>query len=62
MELALDVAAGACVFPVLADEREVGRVVIELHLRPSDGRMTPGALRTERLVVRVIVFMAVKAL
>ena len=36
VEMPFDMAADARVFPVLADEREIGRVVIELYFRPPD--------------------------
>ena len=62
VELPFDVAADAGVFPVLADQREVGCIVIELDLGPPGRRVTSGALGTQRLVVRVVVFVTVDTL
>ena len=61
LERLVFVATGALGFRVLPDQREAGRVVIELHVGPGDSRMAVGALRTHGIAVHVVRFVAGKA-
>ena len=50
-------AVETCRLLVLADQRVVGRVVVELDVEPLRGRMTVAARRSQCFSVRVVVFM-----
>ena len=62
LECLILVATRALGFCVLADQREAGRVVIELDVGPGDRRMAVGALRTHRDAMNIVRFVAGKAL